>query len=212
MAECLDFNGNSIVVFFAHDLLQVAIGHDTQGGSDKFFGGKFSAEDAVRGPLTSEAEVAHACGLREVYREAGITGEQLDDYRQIGDEPIKRNVPNHETGGRIWLSTYVFCAVAKKNIELPVHTIEETEMSNRRFTPVVNVLRSGLLPRRHKDKFNPFHAKYLVNALHLLRRLTSDGNPAYDRFRTQLFALKLCGFDIDWYQSMIDNDMRRRRI
>ena len=212
MADCLDFYGNSIVILFSHNLMQVAIGHDNKRGNDKFFGGRFAPEDAVKGPLTGEIEVAHACGLRKLYREAGIAEHQLEDYRQIGDEPTKSNVPNRSTVGRILLSTYAFWAVAKKGVELPEHTIEAAEMGNRRFVPVINVLRSGLLVRGHPDKFNPFHAKELANALLTLRRMTDDGNPAFDRFRTQLLALKLCGFDIDWYLSTIDESLRQRKI
>ncbi len=196
---------------FSDDLKNVAIGHDKKQGSDKFFGGGFSSEDAVRGPLTTEAEAAYACGLREVYEEAGITKKQLSIYTQIG-EPVIRTVNHRETGERILLSRYTFLAVAKEGIILPEHTKGEAEMGNRRFVPVISVLRAGLLPRDHSKKFNPHHAQILAETLLAIRTMASDGNPGYDQFFSLLHGLKLCGFDINWYTSRIGEEIRQRRV
>ena len=197
---------------FSHDFKQIAIGHDNKKSSDKFFGGGFAAEDAVRGLQTSETEAAYACGLRELEEESGIVENQLSLYMQIGEKTLSSVSNRDKSGECILLSRYTFFAVANKGVELPTHTKGELEMGDRRFAPIVNILRAGRLPRNHRDKFNPYHAQMLAETLLVVRTMASDGDPAFDQFLLQLHALKQIGFDINWYTSMIDEELRQRRI
>lgn len=211
MAECSNYSGNSVVPVLSPDLMRVAIGYDMKQGNDKLFGGGFTQEDAVRGTLTSEAEVAYVCGLRKVEEEAGIVKNQLSLYMQIG-QPVVRPVTHRDTGVRTVLSRYTFLAIADKEIILPKHTKGEHEMGNRRFVPIVNVLRAGRLPRNHPEKFNPFHALIVVETLLAVRNMASDGNPAFDQFLLQLHALKQIGFNINQYASYLEEEIRLGRI
>lgn len=197
---------------FSHDLKQIAIGHDRKKGSDKFFGGGFAPEDAVRGQLTCEDDIARACGLRELEEEAGIVEKQLSLYMQIGERVVSQVSNRDKEGKRILLSRYSFFAVANEGVELPAHTEGELEMENRRFVPVVNILRSARLPRNHRDKFNPYHARMLAETLRIVRSMANDGNPAFHQFLLQLHALTQIGFDISWYASMIDEELHQGRI
>jgi hypothetical protein len=96
-------------------------------------------------------------------------------------------------------------------VELPLDVSEGDEMDQRDYWSVAQVFKRAMQPRFSSNKFNPFHAIGLVEALIFLRN-TIGHDPMFESFRNMLADLEKENLHIDTLSYELDDQIKTRRI
>lgn len=208
--------GSAMTILFTDQQWKLVVGHSRGDRVWKFPCGKIEEKDC---PVTSERlmgerafanAAARQCAVRELEAEVGIPEQLLQFIHQL--KYVRTwTVRDRATSTEKVLQQFHFIGIMPELVELPLDVSEGDEMDQRDYWSVAQVFKRAMQPRFSSNKFNPFHAIGLVEALIFLRN-TIGHDPIFESFRNMLADLEKENLHIDTLSYELDDQIKTRRI
>lgn len=208
--------GSALSIIFTDKEWKLVVGHSKGDQVWKFPCGKIEQRDCPlpKQELVSDrmfvSAAAKRCALRELEAEVGFTERYLLFFHQL-NYVRSWKVKDGVTHAQKELQQFHFIGIMPEGIALPEEVLEREEMDVRAYWDIGEVLKRSMQQRYSRDKFNPFHALALVEALLFLRK-TIGNDPMFQPFFDTIRALEKDNLHIDTLGYELEDQIKTKRI